>query len=40
MFTKSRLMTVGLTVAVLAVLNRYEPAKNAINGDDKFLGIF
>jgi hypothetical protein len=40
MFTKSRLITVGLTLVVLAIANRYEPAKEAITGDSKFLGIF
>jgi hypothetical protein len=40
MITKSRLITVGLTLVVLAIANRYEPIKEAIAGDDKFLGIF
>jgi len=40
MFTKSRIITIGLTLLVIAAANRYEPAKEALNGDGKFLGIF
>ncbi len=37
---KSRLITVGLTLAALAVVFRVEPAKAALTGEEKFLGIF
>ncbi len=40
MFGKSRLMTVALTLAALAVVYRIEPAKDVLTGDNKFLGIF
>ncbi len=38
--TKSRLMTVGLTLATLAVIYRVDSAKEVLTGDTKFLGIF
>jgi hypothetical protein len=37
---KTRLMTVLTTLAVIAVINRIQPAKDALNGDEKFLGLF
>lgn len=40
MLTKNRLITVGLTVAVLAALYRIEPAKEALTGETKLLGVF
>lgn len=38
--SKSRLMTVGLTLAAIAVINRVPQAKEVLTGDTKFLGIF
>ena len=38
--SKSRLITVATTIAVLAVLYRVQPAKEMITGETKFLGIF
>lgn len=38
--TKSRMMTVGATLLVLAVAMRIPQAKEVITGETKFLGIF
>lgn len=38
--SKTRLMTIAATVAVIAVMYRIPAAKNALTGDEKFLGIF
>lgn len=38
--TNSRLVTVALTVAVLAAIYRIDPAKEALTGDTKLFGIF
>ena len=40
MFSKNRLVTIGMTLAIVAVIMRVEPAKAALTGDEKFLGIF
>jgi len=40
MFTKSRLITVGITLLAIAAVNRVPQAKEALSGDSKFLGIF
>lgn len=40
MLTKNRLVTAAVTIGVLALLMRVEPAKEFITGDSKFLGIF
>lgn len=40
MLNKSRLVTVALTIAAIAVLMRVDTARDLITGDDKFLGIF
>lgn len=40
MFSKSRLVTVGLTVLAIAVLMRVDMTKDLITGEEKFLGIF
>lgn len=40
LLSTNRLMTVALTVAVLMVMYRVEPAKEALTGDSKFLGLF
>ena len=39
-FTGSRLITVGLMLAVLAVIYRNDDAKDVLTGNDKFLGLF
>jgi hypothetical protein len=38
--SKTQMMTIALTIGVLAVLNRVEFAKEAISGNKKFLGLF
>ena len=37
---KTMLKTAGFTILALALLNRVAAAKEAISGDEKFLGIF
>lgn len=38
--SNSRLITIAMTIAVLAVIYRVEPAKEFVTGDSKFLGLF
>ena len=40
MFSKTRLVTVGMAVAVVAIMYRIPQAKTALTGETKFLGIF
>lgn len=39
-FTKNRVVTVGLTLAALALIYRNDMARDALTGNEKFLGIF
>lgn len=40
LLSQNRLMTVALTIAALAAIYRIGPARDALTGDSKFLGIF
>lgn len=40
MLTKTRLMTAGLTIALIAIAMRTDQGRSLITGDKKFLGIF
>lgn len=40
LLSTNRLMTVALTLAVVAIAYRVPAAKDVLTGDTKFLGIF
>lgn len=40
LLSTNRLTTVALTIAAIAVIYRVPAAKDALMGDEKFLGIF